>query len=86
MATSSVIVLPCLLMVSTLVNGVFVDPDLEQEVPIRPEAEDGLFVFPSMNMAGGGLVRVVVHCHHNFYKSSILRCSQMYPSLSVSKV
>ena len=51
-------------MVSTLVNGVFVDPDLEQEVPIRPEAEDGLFVFPSMNMAGGGLVREVGHCHH----------------------
>ena len=60
-------------MVSTLVNGVFVDPDLEQEVPIRPEAEDGLFVFPSMNMAGGGLVREVGHCHHNSYKSSLLR-------------
>ena len=64
MTTSSVIVLPCLLTVSTLVNGVSVDPDLEQELPIRPEAEDGLFVFPSMNMAGGGLVREVGHCHH----------------------
>ena len=86
MATSSVIVLPCLLMVSTLVNGVSVDPDLEQEVPIRPEAEDGLFVFPSMNMAGGGLVSEVGHYHHNSYKSSILRCSKMYPFLSLSKV
>ena len=86
MATSSVIVLPCLLTVSTLVNGVFVDPDLEQEVPIRPEAEDGLFVFPSMNMAGGGLVREVRHYHHNSHKSSILQCSKMYLFLSLSKV
>ena len=85
MATSSVIVLPCLLMVSTLVNGVSVDPDLEQEVPIRPEAEDGLFVFPSMNMAGGGLVRVVGHYHCNSYYSSILRCSKMYPFLSYQR-
>ena len=41
-------------------GGVSVDPDLEQELPIRAESEDGLFVFQSMQMAGGSLVCVSI--------------------------
>ena len=56
MATSTLILLlRCLLFVFTA-GGVSVDPDLEQELPIRAESEDGLFIFQSMQMAGSGLV------------------------------
>ena len=54
-AMATPIVLRCLLFVCSA-GGVSVDPDLEQELPIRAESEDGLFVFQSMQMAGGGLV------------------------------
>ena len=52
---ATLILLRCLLFVYQA-GGVSVDPDLEQELPIRAESEDGLFVFQSMQMAGGGLV------------------------------
>ena len=55
MGTSAMATLILLLFVCSA-GGVSVDPDLEQELPIRAESEDGLFVFQSMQMAGGGLV------------------------------
>ena len=52
---ATLILLPWLLFVCSA-GSVSVDPDLEQELPIRPDSEDGLFIFQSMQMAGGGLV------------------------------
>ena len=54
-AMATLILLPCLLFVCSA-GSVSVDPDLEQELPIRPDSEDGLFIFQSMQMAGRGLV------------------------------
>ena len=71
MATSILfLLLRCLPIVLT-VAGVSVDPDLEEEMrgyltdlevemPVRAESEDGIFVFPSMQMAGGGMVRNIL--------------------------
>ena len=71
MATSILfLLLRCLPIVLT-VAGVSVDPDLEvemrgyltdleEEMPVRAESEDGIFVFPSMQMADGGMVRNIL--------------------------
>ena len=44
----------------TMVSGVSVDPDLDQGLPMRPQSEDSMFVFSSMQMLHGAMVRILV--------------------------